>query len=131
MKPCRECPFRRAAPAGYLGAVSGDPAAFLNSFGCGEARLPCHLAVDWEAGDVQEQARTAAPCAGALVFMINQHKVPRDRELAALLDGVTPDREHVFGHAGEFCQHHAPGCQVMVVGLRVEYTVEPPGGLNP
>lgn len=120
-RPCRECPFRRGAAPGWLGAASGDPVAFLNSFACGELRLPCHLAVDWEQD--KPAVQDAPTCAGALAWMRNHHRVPRNTDLAQEVQQASqaPD---VFRDVGEFCAHHGPaGLKVVTIGPRV-FTLE-------
>jgi hypothetical protein len=103
---CRECPFRRASAPGYLGASSGDPWDFLESFAHGEAALPCHLQVNWDRADAQDQAACAKVCRGSLVMLKNECKLPRDPELVALMRSIEPDRETVFAHRNEFMLHH-------------------------
>ena len=123
-RSCRECPFRRTAAAGYLGDVTGDPLSFLNGFALGELYLPCHLLVDWDAADAEEKADQAGPCVGALIFLANQCKLPRDQEIAARVRAVDPDPDEVFSTAEQFCQHHLPGIRIMTVG----HTVHEIGG---
>ena len=117
-KACNDCPFRKTATPGWLGSASHDPVAFLNSFGNGETHLPCHSLVDWEARNAQELAEDAPVCRGAAIYLANHCKVPRDPSMAAAVDEVEPN-DAFFRHASDFCQHHAPGTDAMVIGNRV------------
>lgn len=85
-KPCTDCPFARAALAGWLG--DGTPEEWVES-AHGETRIVCHVY-----SDVQ--------CAGAAIYRANVCKAPRDRTLLEL----PPDRSIVFGSSSEFLAHH-------------------------
>ena len=68
-----------------------------------------HCAIDYERKDWKEEQLPDAPfCAGALAFMRNQCKVPRDPELAEAMGQVERDPD-VFNHALEFLDHHNGG----------------------
>ncbi len=105
--PCRECPFRRASAPGYLGQASHDPHEFLGSHWYGFVPLPCHLRVNWEAPNAQEQVQGAQLCQGFLIMCKNACKLPLNSLVAEALSQVEPDRVNVFSHANEFCEHHA------------------------
>lgn len=104
--PCKECPFRRESAAGYLGAASHDPHAFLDPHWDGPTPLPCHMQVDWEAENAQEQAREAPLCQGLLIMAKNSCKMPTDREVADAVVETDADTETVFHWVHEFYQHH-------------------------
>lgn len=103
--PCRECPFRRAAPNGYLGAASPD--SFISSTLTTEVGMPCHLTVDYEDTDWKASMETAAHrCRGSLIFLKNSCKLPRTPEYSAAVRETAADRETVFANAMEFLAHH-------------------------
>lgn len=103
--PCRECPFRRAAPNGYLGAATPD--AFISSTLMTEVGMPCHLTVDYEDRDWQATMETEANlCRGSLIFLKNSCKLPRTPEYAAAVRETAADRDSVFANAAEFLAHH-------------------------
>lgn len=93
--PCRECPWRRKAPAGYLG---GHDVADYANLGRFQVPTTCHLTV--------REGREPALCAGMAQMLNNSHSRPRDREYAAEVDkaGANPD---VFKFVSEFEAHHA------------------------
>lgn len=104
--PCKECPFRRESAAGYLGAASGQPMEFVGPHWEGHARLPCHMQVDWEAENCQEQAQKAPLCQGFLIMAKNSAKMPYNPEVAQAVRETEPDRELVFSFLHEFKEHH-------------------------
>lgn len=90
-KPCKECPFRRASPNGYLGG--NKPQHFvLNA--AHDGNFPCHLTMG--------RSKQEAQCAGRAVMWANQCKTSRDASVPRL----SVDRENVFSHIGEFIKHH-------------------------
>jgi len=103
---CRECPFRRASAAGYLGECSHDPHEFVDLHWHTDLPLPCHMAVDWENPDAQEIAMEAALCRGFLILLHNSCKLPHNRDLADAVRSMEPDHERFFSRLDEFCEHH-------------------------
>lgn len=97
--PCRECPWRKASAPGWLGADT--PEGFVATSEA-EVRMPCHLHVDYESDDWEEQAADAPQCAGRAIHFANRCKMPRNPELLKL----PPDRENVFTFPAEFIEHH-------------------------
>jgi Family of unknown function (DUF6283) len=89
-KPCRECPFRRESAAAYLGG--NDPKSFAFD-ATHEGHFPCHLTMS---------KPEPAQCAGRATMWANQCKISRDGSVMKL----PVDREKVFGHAGQFLEHH-------------------------
>jgi len=89
-QPCKECPFRRIAPSGWLG--SNQPQHFAVN-AAHEGHFPCHITM----------TRPDAPeCAGRAIMWANQCKVSRDDSVPRL----ATDREKVFGNIMEFTKHH-------------------------
>jgi hypothetical protein len=116
-KPCNQCPFRREAAPGWLGA--SDPEGFVGTMITEKEPLPCHSTVDYERSDWHERwergvDRRNKLCAGALTLMANQGKRPRTGP-AAERDTVT-----VFASYREFVQHHRTA--------RVKSWEDPPKG---
>lgn len=102
-KPCRECPFRKKAAAGWLGAAT--PESFIHEIVVAENALPCHLTLDytdpdwkkkWEAGE------TGQTCAGALIMAANMCKRPRDPNHPRM----KADPELVFPNQRAFLDYH-------------------------
>lgn len=104
-RPCNACPWRRASAPGYLGQYT--PQDFIGSVDA-EVPLPCHKALEGlEEEEAEEYMAEDAPyCAGALVYMRNTGKSPRDIVLREARQGVGPNRENVFSTPGEFLAHH-------------------------
>lgn len=105
-KPCNDCPFRRNAAKGWLGEAS--PRQFLLST-LHEEHMPCHMDIDYSDKDWPEtQEPDASFCAGALIFLNNQFKLPRDRELADACREVSRS-DDVFARPQEFFEYHLNG----------------------
>jgi hypothetical protein len=64
--------------------------------------MPCHLHVDYEDGNWQEQADEAPQCAGRAIFQANRCKLPSTDILR-----LPADRTAVFQWPHEFVAHHA------------------------
>lgn len=94
--PCSECPWRRTAPAGWLGGNEIEDYAAPVRHG---TMVPCHKKMD------------RAYCAGAAISMQNSCTRPRDPDMAAELKKVKESQE-VFSFPREFEEHHrnAGGC---------------------
>lgn len=111
---CTSCPFRRDSHPGHLtNGPAEDPATLLSGFACGELLRMC-------------DERDSRPCGGSLVFLRNTCKLPRQRSVARHVRGASADHAAVFSNIGEFCAHHQPGAEIMILGHRVAYT-----GLDP
>jgi hypothetical protein len=102
-KPCGECPFRRKAAPGWLGA--SDPEGFVGTMITEREPLPCHSTINYERDDWHEQWLASSNprhklCAGALTLMANEGKRPRT--------GPSKDRDTkaVFASYREFVEHH-------------------------
>ena len=106
-QPCTECPFRRKSAPGYLGEVSHNPIAFLQTIEFNP--IPCHKVVDWEAPDAQEKAEEESyrhPCIGSLQFLKNSCKLPKGKHYAAMRDAMEQN-PNVFQFTHEFINHHS------------------------
>lgn len=100
--PCGDCPFRRKAAPGWLGA--GSPESFLDCMQRDEP-LPCHQTVDYDDPEWLEKwsaQEAGSMCAGALVFMANKMQRPRNREFPTM----PTDKTNVFSNSVEFVRHH-------------------------
>jgi hypothetical protein len=102
---CDDCPFRRNAPPGWLGA--NKPEEFVVE-ALSDRSTACHMMVDQYLPRRQwEQAEIKAPrCRGAITLMRNTCKSPRDPEMRDLTKTVPADRENVFSNSKEFVDHH-------------------------
>ncbi len=111
--PCRECPFRRVALNGYLGAAT--PENFINATLMTEVGMPCHLTVDYEDPNWRTTMETVAHlCRGALILLKNSCKLPRTPEYAKAVMETSADRDSVFANAAEFLSHHKAKIQPQI-----------------
>ena len=101
--PCGRCPFRRKSAPGYLGDDNVED--FLGAT-LSDTPMPCHMSVDYDDPDWADKLDEARHCAGSLIFLRNQNKLPRDRPLAQAVKAVKQDRKTVFANAQEFREHH-------------------------
>jgi hypothetical protein len=95
---CSECPWRKSAPAGWLGGHS--PEFYADAVQANEVPA-CHLR------DHGPDSDETAMCAGALSVMSNAAssawKTPGGDEARKLVG----KREDTFRHPAEFYAHHA------------------------
>jgi hypothetical protein len=114
--PCRECPWRVNSPKGWLGAAT--PVEFVQTSEA-EHRMPCHLHVDYDQADWQQQANQAPQCAGRAIHFANRCKQPQEPDLLRL----PADRESVFVNPQAFIEHHTPGDEpaprILIMGRMV------------
>ena len=108
-KPCNDCPFRRNAAQGWLGAA--EPAWFVESALADYTYYgfaPCHQTVNYEDPEWDMKLDQAESCVGALQFAANCGKSPRDpdRAEAVAKAGKNPD---VFSNPNDFIEHHESG----------------------
>jgi hypothetical protein len=102
--PCNQCPFRRKSAPGYLGA--DNPEHFIQTT-LAEVHMPCHCAINYEKKDWQtKQYPKAALCAGALTFLKNTCKLPRDAVLREAMKEIPANHAEVFSFAPQFLEHH-------------------------
>lgn len=102
LKPCSDCPFRRKAMAGWLGA--GSPESFIDCINRDDV-LPCHQTIDyedptWKEKWIAQEAGNA--CAGALIMTANMCKRPRDKSFPRM----PADKVTVFTTPLEFVRFH-------------------------
>lgn len=109
-QPCNDCPFRRNATPGWLGAA--EPQWFVDAalsdyaeYQCGVKFAPCHQTVNYEDRNWQAKLTEAHMCIGALQFAANNGKLPRDPERSKAVNeaGTNPN---VFAHPSEFIEYH-------------------------
>ena len=98
-KPCRECPFRRASAPGYVGSTT--PEQFMDTV-MQDYSMPCHLTVDYENENWEDDLDLSEQCAGAAIFFANICKLSRDKTRMRL----SRDTELVFSSPQEFLAHH-------------------------
>ena len=99
---CNDCPFRRKAMAGWLGA--GSPESFVACINRDDI-LPCHQTIDYTDPAWKEKwvaQTTGNACAGALIMAANTCKRPRDPTFPTM----PPDHETVFSSPTEFIAFH-------------------------
>lgn len=102
-KPCKECPFRRKAAAGWLGKA--PPETFINNINR-EIPSPCHSTIDYEDPDWHEKweaGEIGNLCTGALIAASNMCKLARNQ---SNVPRVEPDYKNVFSNHREFIDHH-------------------------
>lgn len=101
-QPCSDCPFRRKAMPGWLGA--GSPESFVDCMNRDEP-LPCHQTIDYDDPAWLEKWSTqesGSMCAGALVFMANKLQRPK----APGFPTMPQDKINVFANTLEFVRYH-------------------------
>lgn len=110
-KPCNDCPYRKNASPGWLGA--GTPEWFVESalsdytdYGKGVNFAPCHQTVDYEDNNWKDTLGEAQACVGALQFCANNFKSPRDQERSKAVREAGRN-EDVFSSAKEFLDYHS------------------------
>lgn len=104
-RPCKQCPFRKASAAGWLGG--SPPEGFIGTLRTGAQPLPCHSTVDYEKPDWCERFLSGRDpkhklCAGALTLMANEGRVPRPSQGPEM----PADAQTVFETARDFITHH-------------------------
>lgn len=106
-KICKDCPFRRKHPAGWMG--SNHPWDHSQS-ALSDESVGCHSSFPQDGYEnkikFQIAEKRAPRCRGALTFMRNIGKVPRNKEMRKLADSVKPDKKNCFATLGEFLKHH-------------------------
>jgi hypothetical protein len=104
---CSDCPFRRVAPAGWLGA--NEPREFAQ-LALSDHMVHCHSMMVYDSGmseeEQQEQEEKTKRCRGAAIMMRNQCKLPRDPQAAAVVLKVDSDNETIFSNFLQFIDHH-------------------------
>lgn len=98
LRPCGECPFRRKAPAGWLGGGTVEDWHALLCFG--DTAFVCHTA---------EKRGKRHLCAGSAIHFRNSLKTPRDPAFAAMVMRFAKDAVTVFAWPHEFKAHHEAG----------------------
>lgn len=101
--PCGECPFRRTAAPGWLGAA--PPQMFVENIKQ-EQPSPCHMSIDYEDPSWEPQwdaGQIGKLCMGALILASNAGKLARNQRV---LPRVPADREIVFSTLQEFVAYH-------------------------
>ena len=108
-KPCSDCPFRKNATPGWLGAHKD--ATEIIDLVYQDQYFPCHMEVNklMNNGKKFGVAVFEAPfCVGALQFMNNSIKRSRDREVAKLQDEAGKN-DDVFPWRKDMEEHHGRG----------------------
>lgn len=100
--PCRQCPWKQKSAQGWLGGST--PIEFLQTSEA-EHRMPCHMHVNYERADWEQQAAEAPQCAGRAIHFANRCKSPRTPGLLTL----APDRESIITSPQDFINHHTLG----------------------
>lgn len=95
-EPCNECPFRKRAPAGYLGGHRLEPYRQPPSAGM---PTTCHR-TDKGAGDPR-----SGFCAGALAVIANDPQIEPLPTYAAAVAAVG-SRDDCFASVADFAEHH-------------------------
>lgn len=101
-KPCSDCPFRRKAMPGWLGA--GSPESFIDCMQRDEP-LPCHQTIDYDNPHWLVEwmhQKNGNACAGSLIFMANKLQRPHTPGFPTM----EPDHETVFSNTVEFVRYH-------------------------
>jgi hypothetical protein len=94
--PCKECPFRKVAPAGYLGGHPLEPYRQPPSVGMPTS---CHMT------DKGADSEQTSFCAGSLAVINNDPDVQPLDDYAAAAAKIGP-REDCFATVADFAEHH-------------------------
>lgn len=111
-KPCKECPFRKAAFPGFLGAST--PEEFCDT-AMSESRMPCHMTVNYDRPGWEAAVMVAPQCAGRAIFHANQCKLPKNPHLLRL----EPD-ESVLAFPKDFLAHHTQPIEKFIAARKAE-----------
>ncbi len=98
LHPCKECPWRLAAAAGWLGGIT--PEFYTDAVTANEVPA-CHLK-DFGPGD-----KKTAFCVGSLAVMANACIAPHQSEGGEAARKVIGKRADCFKHPRDFYKHHA------------------------
>ncbi len=109
--PCKECPFLKTAPAGWLGGCT-DPDAYVRDLEHGE--ITCHMAFNKSMSELTcDAGPDTTPCIGALQMCNNALMFPRAarvKDAAGVVYNVHLDQagknDDVFKWKHEFIKHH-------------------------
>lgn len=96
-EPCPECPWRKIAPAGWLG---GHTAEFYTDAVQFNEVPACHLQ------DCGPDSNRTAMCAGALAVMANSCTLPHKTKGGDKARNVVGKREDCFSFPRDFYKHH-------------------------
>lgn len=104
--PCNECPWVRTATAGWLGPL--EPELWIAT-AHSEEPIACHMTIKRTDGDGHGDWADPAmrQCAGAAIFRLNVHKLPKNPTEATYL--AERDEALVFATNAEFIEHHRTG----------------------
>lgn len=108
-KLCNDCPFRRNAPAGWIGAHTHP--SEITDIVLADQKFPCHVAVNKlenEGADFETAVNAAPYCIGSLVMMNNTAKLSRNSFVLELQKRIGKSSD-VFANAREFVAHHESG----------------------
>ncbi len=108
-EPCRECPWRRVAPVGWLG---GHPPELYPDAVANNEVPPCHMS-DRDTVDPDH----VAMCAGALATMSNACILPREPE-ERTARATVGERDDCFASPAAFYRHHTGGKEYVSFMLR-------------
>jgi hypothetical protein len=103
-KPCKECPFRKRSPPGWLGPWEAEELLMV----AGRHDLACHMTV--HRGEDHTPMPHHQACAGAALHMNNKLQVAFHPSLVELQDKLkdSPEAKNVFKDTTEYLMHHAP-----------------------
>lgn len=96
--PCRECPWRKTSPAGWLGGFA--PEYYADAVSANEVPA-CHMQ------DFGPDEDETAMCAGALSVMTNSCTSAWKTEGGDEAKTIVGKRDDTFGHPAQFYEHHA------------------------
>lgn len=104
-EPCAECPWRKKAPAGWLGG--NDPLVYADTVHAGVVPQ-CHMTDD---------NPVPSMCAGALATINNSCKLPMNKEVVMAMEKVGR-RDDCFKFASDFYTHHTNGGEYQIPMVR-------------
>lgn len=96
-QPCKECPFRKKAPAGWLGPWNPEDIVRQISYG----EFPCHRTIPHNSIENMES------CGGAAMLLNNSIQQAHGTVLSSHQRKIEEeDHSTVFSNKQEFLDHH-------------------------
>jgi len=114
--PCEQCPFRKNSLPGWLGPYE-NAQELLNVINA-EIHFMCHMTLGQDDDDEVDESKMKY-CKGALLFMINNGKLPRDKELMKLRNEAKGENLDNILDVPGFMYHHDPKNKIKIIKSRI------------
>lgn len=101
--PCLDCPFRKSSLPGWLGDYTAEE---LYAIVMNEMPFACHMTHDRDLKWEETGSKEYPFCAGALMFMKQAGKLPRDKRIRDLVSKVNREDCDNILSPPDFLSHH-------------------------